>query len=64
VARRQHVVDRRKAKIGQSEIELSVLVKKHLGIDIEPIKLRKFVCDKFTILSILCHEIHSAESLP
>ena len=62
MAKRQSAVYRRKnLSAGQSEIELAALVKSRLGIDIEPAKLRQFVCDKFVILSILCHEIHAAE---
>lgn len=61
MTKRPYIIDRRKGvKAGQSEMELSVLVRGRLGIDVAPDQLRKFVCDQFTSLSILCHEIHEA----
>lgn len=62
MAKRQPIVDRRKVKIGQSEMELAALVRTKLGVDVAADTLRKFVCDHFHILSILCHEIHERET--
>lgn len=62
MAKRQYIVGRRDGiKSGQSEMELAALMRERLGLDIAPEKLREFVCDRFTILSILCHEIHEAD---
>jgi hypothetical protein len=62
MAKRQSAVYRRKnITVGQSALELAALVRQRLNIDIPPEVLTKFICDKFVILSILCHEIHEAE---
>ena len=61
MAARQPLVSRRRPPAGGSEVELAALVRDRLGIDIDPQKLRQFICDRFVILSILCHEIHEAE---
>lgn len=42
-------------------MELAALVRSHLGVDVPAGKLRKFVADQFTLLSILAHEIHAAD---
>ena len=60
MAARDPIVTRRKNS-GKSELELSVLIRDRLGITIEPTRLRQFICDRFVILSILCHEIHEAQ---
>ena len=59
MAPRDPLVTRRKNS-GRSEMELAALIRERLGTNIEPQKLRQFICDKFVILSILCHEIHES----
>ena len=60
MAPRAPIVTRR-PNSGKSEMELAALIQDRLGISIDPQKLRQFICDRFVILSILCHEIHEAE---
>lgn len=62
MAKRQAMIHRR-APQGHDKVtmELHVLVKKELGVDIEPVKLRSFVCDRFHLLSVIAHELHEAE---
>ncbi len=60
MAKRQYIVDRRKVKPGQSEMELAALVRKGLGLDVSPERLKEFILHHFTLLSILCHEIYGA----
>lgn len=62
MAKRQAAVHRRPQK-GHDKVtmELHQLVLKELGVDVEPIKLRSFVCDRFHLLSAIVHELHEAE---
>lgn len=62
MAKRQAIVHRR-ALQGHEKVtmELHQLVKKELGVDVEPVKLRSFVCDRFHLLSAIVHELHEAE---
>ncbi len=42
-------------------MELHALVRTELGIDIEPTKLRDFVCGRFHLLSMIVHDLHEAD---
>lgn len=65
MAKRQSAVHRSpKRPAHASALELAALVRKELGPIVDPEQLRQFVCDRFHILSILCHEIHAAEQEP
>jgi hypothetical protein len=61
MARKISAIHKRTISSGQSEMELAALVRSHLGVDVPAGKLRKFVADNFTLLSILAHEIHAAD---
>ncbi len=62
MAKRQAIVHRR-ALQGHEKVtmELQQLVKRELGVEIDPVKLRSFVCDRFHLLSTIVHELHEAE---
>lgn len=61
MARRLKLAQKRGPQSMTPELELSVLVRSHLGIEITPEKIKHFVRFNFTLLSILAHEIHAAE---
>lgn len=44
--------------VEKAVLELSVLITSKLGVSIAPSKLGPFIHGNFTLLSILCHEIH------
>lgn len=44
--------------VEKAVMELHVLISSHLGISIPPSKLGPFIHGNFTLLSLLCHEIH------
>lgn len=44
--------------VEKAVLELSVLIERRLAIKIAPGKLGPFIHSNFTLLSILCHEIH------
>lgn len=62
MAKRQAAVHRRTVTTHQTTNELHALVKKELGVDVDPIRLRSFVCDRFHLLSVIAHELHEAEA--
>lgn len=39
------------------QAEMAMYIRKDLGIEIDAETLRKFIADRFTVLSILAHEI-------
>lgn len=61
MARRLKLAQKRGKQAMSPELELSVLVRNSLGIDVAPEKIKTFVRNQFMILSVLAHEIHAAE---
>lgn len=62
MAKRKAAVHRRPIQSHDKvTMELHALVTKELGLDVDPIKLRSFVCDRFHLLSEIVHELHEAE---
>lgn len=62
MAKRKAIVHRRALQSHEKvAMELHVLVKKELGVDIESVRLRSFVCNHFHLLSAIVHELHEAE---
>lgn len=61
MARRLKLAQKRGPQALTPELEMSALVRSHLGIEITPDRIKKFVRDQFVLLSILAHEIHAAE---
>ena len=61
MARKISAINKRNLPVDKSEQELSMEVKKHLGLDVDARRLAQFIRDRFHILSILAHEIHAAE---
>lgn len=65
MARKISAVHRRKGLVlGQSEHELSRLIERKLGFDVDARKLRDFIRSEFVLISILAHEIHAQEANP
>ena len=62
MAKRQPIVQRRPVKATHHVVaELHALVRNELGIDVDPTKLRDFVCGRFHLLSVIVHELHEAD---
>ncbi len=61
MARRLKLAQKRGPQSMSPELELSVLVRNGLGLDVPSDKIKAFVRGNFVMLSVLAHEIHAAE---
>lgn len=64
MARRLPISRKRPAGGPPAAVEIALLIKRDLGIEIEPKKIADFIIGRFWTLSTLAHELHEPHRQP